>query len=329
MTAAHDVVHPWVAEGRDRVRFAISTGVIPDPGAMRGHVQGLEALGFDAVFIPDHPALMGDPWLTLAAVADATTTIRLGVLVSCPAYRHPLMLARAAADVDRISGGRVVLGLGTGDMPHEFAMLGLDYGTPGSRRALLQQTLQVLPPLLRGEPVTFEGNGFALREAVLPMGAVQQPRVPILVAGGSRGTLRLVAAHADAINIGAVGWAGGAYTAADVSTKLAILDEFCTAAGRRPEQVLRTGYVGISIAASAAEARAHLDAIPAPLRAFFGDLFFAGTPDEVRSYLDTLVTAGFQYLTFVVADSFEGRSGMTEQLATDILPSIRATQPAH
>jgi alkanesulfonate monooxygenase SsuD/methylene tetrahydromethanopterin reductase-like flavin-dependent oxidoreductase (luciferase family) len=174
---------------------------VPDLGLMRDEMQYLESAGFDSVFFPDHPMLFPDPWVSLAGVADATTTLRLGALVSCVAYRHPAMLARAVADVDRMSNGRALLGMGSGDMAWEFDMLGLTYGPPAPRRELLKQTLQVVPSLLRGEPVTAEGPGFALRNTVLPAPAVQQPGVPIIVAGGSRGTLRLAAAHADALNM--------------------------------------------------------------------------------------------------------------------------------
>lgn len=106
-------------------------------------MQHLEELGFDAVFMPDHPTLLADPFVALA-----TGRLRLGTLVGCVAYRHPAMLARAVVDLDRISGGRAILGLGSGDMPREFGMLGLDHGTATSRRRHLEQTLDVLPPAI-------------------------------------------------------------------------------------------------------------------------------------------------------------------------------------
>lgn len=321
-------VHPWVAAGADDVRFALEIGVNPDHRLMRDEVRRIESLGFDAVFLPDHPMLMSDPWLTLAGLVDATTTLRLGVLVSCAAYRHPAMLARAAADVDRMSGGRVILGLGSGDMPHEFAMMGLDYGTPATRRARLEQTLRVVPQLLRGEAVTDEADGVALRGAVLPMAAVQQPHVPILLAGGSRGTLRLAAEHADAVNLGAVAWAGGAHSADDISTRLTTLDGFCSESARAPDSVLRTGLVGVSIAPTADEARGWLGGIPEEMRAFFGGLFFAGTPDDVATHLGKLISAGYRYLVFIPIDTFAGSHTMTELLVSDVLPQVRRRHPA-
>jgi alkanesulfonate monooxygenase SsuD/methylene tetrahydromethanopterin reductase-like flavin-dependent oxidoreductase (luciferase family) len=324
MSETKRTVHPWAAAGTEEVRFAITCLAIPDHRLMRDEVRHLEGLGFDAVFLPDHPlAVMSDPWLTLAGCADATTSIRLGVMASCVAYRHPAMLARAVADVDRMSDGRAILGLGSGDLPHEFAVLGLDWGTPRARRERLEQTLHVMPRLLRGDPVTYKGSDFALNDAALPMPAPQEPHVPIVLAGGSRGSLRLAAEHADAVNLGAVAWAGGAFSAEDVTAKLAALDEFCASSGREPDSVLRTGFVGLSIAPTADEAKAGLEHIPPAFRDFFGGLFFAGNPDEVGMYLQKMITAGYQYIIFVTADVFAGSRMMTELLVSEVLPQLR------
>lgn len=319
--------HPWVAAGEDGIRFGIQIGVTADHQAMRAEVRHLEELEFDSVLLPDHPVLMGDPWVTLAGLADVTTELRLGVLVSCAAYRHPLMLARAAADVDRISGGRALLGLGSGDMPHEFAMLGLDYGTAGVRRERLEQALRTVPALLRGETVTDVGTDFTLRDAALPMGAVQQPHVPVVLAGGSRGTLRLAARHADAVNIGAAAWAGGAYTPDDVAARFAALDEFCGESGRAAGAVLRTGLVGLSIGRTTEEAHAWLAGIPEEMRGFFSGLFFAGTVDDVGRYLEKMISAGYQYLIFTPIDVFAGSRAMTDLLASEVLPQLRDHRP--
>jgi alkanesulfonate monooxygenase SsuD/methylene tetrahydromethanopterin reductase-like flavin-dependent oxidoreductase (luciferase family) len=107
--------------------------------------------------------------------------------VACAHYRHPLMLARQAADVDRVSGGRLVLGLGIGDAPREFAQLGLHYGKARERQGLLEELLRVLPALWAGESVTFEGRHLRLAEAKLSPGPLQRPWVPIMVAGGGEG----------------------------------------------------------------------------------------------------------------------------------------------
>ncbi len=323
MTASTSSTHPWVAAGADRVRFGAFRTPVPDLGLMRDEVQYLESAGFDSVFFPDHPMLFPDPWVSLAGIAGATTTIRLGALVSCVAYRHPGMLARAVADVDCMSNGRALLGLGSGDMPWEFDMLGITYGSPGPRRERLERTLQVMPSLLRGEPVTLEAPGFALRNTVLPAPAVQQPGVPIIVAGGSRGTLRLAAAHADALNIGPAAWAGGAYSNSEVEDRFGVLDDLCTDVGRASGSVLRTGLLGLSIASTSGEAQAVVDAIPPQFREFFQGFFFVGTPDDTAGYLNNIIGSGYQYLVFFMADLFTGSRGMTDRLLADVLPQVR------
>lgn len=326
MAVSTRLPHPWVAAGADRVRFGVFRAPVPDLGLMRDEMQYLESAGFDSVFLPDHPMLFPDPWVSLAGVADATTTIRLGALVSCVAYRHPAMLARAVADVDGMSGGRAILGLGSGDMAWEFDMLGLTYGSASRRRELLDQTLRVMPSLLRGEPVTAEGPGFALRNTVLAVPAVQQPGVPIIVAGGSRGTLRLAAEHADAINIGPAVWAGGAYSTDDVEHRFGVLDDLCTGFGRGPGSVLRTGFLGLSLAATSSQAEAVVDAIPPEFREFFHGFFFAGTPADVVRYLDSVIGSGYQYLVFFTADLFTGKRDMTD-LLLDVLSRVRRDIP--
>ena len=234
MVAAPIPAHPWVAEGTERVRFGITGPPRPDWGAMRDLVQSVEALGFDSFWVPDHPMILGHAtWTTLAALATVSNTIRLGPLVACAAYWNPVILARAIADIDRLSGGRAVLGLGSGDAPPEFAQLGVAWGSTAARQARLEETLRIVRPLLRGETVSFTGEYAQADGAVLNPPPVQQPSVPILVAGGGeRTTLRYVAEHADACNLGAVGWAGGAYTPEDISRKLGIVDAWCTEVAR-------------------------------------------------------------------------------------------------
>jgi len=127
-------VHPWVSDGVQRIRFGINVVAQGWP-EMRDLAQMAEGLGFDSFWRIDHPMLGHDCWTTLAALAAVTRTIRLGTHVSCVAYRTPVLLARMAADIDAISNGRLVLGLGSGDMPRSVAC-----------RKCLDGLLLLLPP---------------------------------------------------------------------------------------------------------------------------------------------------------------------------------------
>jgi alkanesulfonate monooxygenase SsuD/methylene tetrahydromethanopterin reductase-like flavin-dependent oxidoreductase (luciferase family) len=315
--------HPWVAAGQRGARFGILCNVVADWPRTREFAQAIEALGFDSLWLADHPLVAGHgAWPQLAAVAESTRTIRLGTLVSCVYYRHPVVLAREAADVDRISGGRLVLGLGSGDMPAEFEGLGLSYPAVQARQATLEEGLQIIRPLLHGQTVSFQGDTFRVNGALLQPPAEQQPHVPILVAGGGeRTTLRFVAQYADACNLGAAAWAGHAYTPEDARRKLAILERHCEELGRPVNTVLRTALLTTLLSESAAAAQAKVALIPPQRLASFERLVVAGTPDDAVERVTTLLEAGFQYVIFFVpAADWES----LELLARHVLPSVAA-----
>jgi alkanesulfonate monooxygenase SsuD/methylene tetrahydromethanopterin reductase-like flavin-dependent oxidoreductase (luciferase family) len=140
-------VHPWISDGAQRIRFGISAAAQSWP-EMHDLAQMAEGWGFDSFWRVDHPLLGHDGWTTLAALATVTRTIRLGTHVSCVAYRPPVLLARMAADIDAISNGRLVLGLGSGDMPREFQQLGLAYPTIQQRQAALEEAIRIIRPRL-------------------------------------------------------------------------------------------------------------------------------------------------------------------------------------
>jgi probable F420-dependent oxidoreductase len=172
-----------------------------------------ERLGYDSLWISDHfflslaryggpHELQGslEPMTTLAGIATRTSRIRIGSLVACAAFRHPSILAKMSTTIDLLSGGRFELGLGAGWYEEEFEAFGTPFGTAGERFEILEETLEVVRPLLRSEePVTFEGKRFSLHDALL------RPRpassVPLWVGakGGPR-SLRLAARLADGWN---------------------------------------------------------------------------------------------------------------------------------
>src|ERR671932_1779113 len=296
MSAETSGAHPWAVEGARRVRFGIFAGGLVDGPIVRDFGQSVEALGFDSLWLGDHPALAVTAWTRLPLLAEATRTLRLGTLVSCVYYWNPVVLARLAADVDRISGGRAVLGLGSGDLPHEFHQFGLTWPPVRERQAALEDALRIIRPLLRGESVTYQGDHFRAHGSALMPPPVQQPYVPIVVAGGGeRTTLRFAAQYADASNLGAASWAGGAFTPGDARRKFEVLRRHCQEADRPYEAVLRTAVVALYLAESAPAAQAKLEGMRPWARTFLEQLPFAGTPEEAVAQLRALVDAGFRY----------------------------------
>jgi alkanesulfonate monooxygenase SsuD/methylene tetrahydromethanopterin reductase-like flavin-dependent oxidoreductase (luciferase family) len=299
---ANGPVHPWVAEGINGPRFGVQMNVLPDWGATRDFAQAAEGLGFDALWRADHPAMSSSaPWTSLAALAEATRTIRLGTLVSCVYYWNPMLVARMVADIDRIAGGRMVVGLGSGNMPPEFRQLGLEFPPPAERHAALGEALQIIQPLLRGERVSVRGARFSAEDAALMPPPIQQPYVPLLLGGGGeRGTLDLVARYADAINLGPAPWAGGVRTSDDAERKFGVLRQRCAEAGRPFESVLRTTMIGLCLSHSPGTLQEKLDRVPPPALDLFRQGAVIGSPDDAARRVQALVETGFQYVIFLV-----------------------------
>ncbi len=327
--AAQRPPYPWITAGRDTIRFGVAQlGPLDDWSAYLQVVRLAEELGFDSYWSYDHPTAGFECWTTLAAVAAATTTIRVGTLPSCIYYRSPTVLARAAADVDRISRGRLVLGLGIGDAPQEFAQLSLPYPSVPERQQALEETIQMVHGLWGEHPFTYQGAHFQVADASVAPGPVQQPHVPLLIAGGGeRVTLRQVAQYADVSNFGAHAWAGSAFTLDDVRRKYEVLRRHCDAVGRPYESILRTYTdMPVLLAKTHAAVQVKLNALPEGMRAHFQTSLLAATPDEAIAHYRELAAAGVQY--FIVA--LRGHDVETLRLlGQQVLPHVtRAPQEA-
>jgi alkanesulfonate monooxygenase SsuD/methylene tetrahydromethanopterin reductase-like flavin-dependent oxidoreductase (luciferase family) len=288
---------------------------------MHDLAQMAEGLGFDSFWRTDHPMTGHDCWTTLAALATGTRTIRLGTHVSCVAYRPPVLLARMAADIDAISNGRLVLGLGSGDMPREFQQLGLPYSTIQERQLALEEAIRIIRPLLHGETVTFTGAHHRADGAVLRPPPVQQPYIPLLIAGGGeRTTLRYVAQYADLSSMSAASWGGGAYTPSDASHKFQVLQHRCEEIGRPYSSILRVTHFGsLILAETQAGVQAKLDRFPKALLAFLEQTVVATTPGDAIKRIQALVDVGFQYFVCGIVGNDEETLNL---LAQQVIPAI-------
>jgi probable F420-dependent oxidoreductase len=173
-----------------------------------------EDLGFDSVWLSDHffytfaryggdptPIPAVEPMTALAALAATTSRVRLGTLVLCAPFRHPALMAKMAVTIDRLSGGRLDLGLGAGWLQEEFDAFGFPFGTIGERFAALEDALAALSALQSGEPVTYEGSHITLRDALVRPTPVNG-RIPVWVGGkGGPKLLGLIARYADGWNV--------------------------------------------------------------------------------------------------------------------------------
>src|SRR5215211_1300857 len=178
------VTHPWVEESVAEVRFGIGNGPRGDWSALSEFVATLEELGFDGYWSSDHPVLSPGCWTTLAALATTTRTIRLGSLVACVDYLNPVVLARTTLDIDQISGGRMVVGLGIGDIEREFTQMGLPWRSTRERQDSLGDLVKLLRHLWGEKNDSPPTTSYGIDAPPLRPGPMQQPRIPLLIAGG-------------------------------------------------------------------------------------------------------------------------------------------------
>lgn len=216
---------------------------------IRSIARRAERAGYDSVWLADHlffdigkyggdPEPVGafEPLVTLAALARDVPRVRLGTLVLCEALRPATVLAKALASLDRVSGGRLDVGLGAGWYEPEYAAIGMDFPTPPVRLARLAEAVQIVSGLLGadGPAVTFDGRYHRAAGARCLPPAVQSPRPPVFVGGKGDRLLRLAVEHADGWNT-CWSWTPEAYR-----DRLDVVARECERIGRDPATLWRS-----------------------------------------------------------------------------------------
>lgn len=215
--------------------------------------------GFDTVLVMDHfyqLPLLGDPddymlecYTLLAALARETSNVRLGSLVTGNTYRNPAILAKTVTALDIVSGGRSQLGIGAGWYELEHEAFGIDFGTFTDRFEKLEEALQIILPMLRGQRPSFDGDRYSARDAINEPQPVGE--IPVMIGGsGERKTLRMVAQYADESNLIA--------PASDIPRKLEALDGHCGRLGRDRSEITVSWQKSACIAPTMEEAESEL-----------------------------------------------------------------------
>jgi F420-dependent oxidoreductase-like protein len=284
------------------LRFGIHAGPTDTPyAARREYWQEAERLGYDWASLSDHftanpvfGARITDPWseawTSLAALAEATSRIRIGVLVSSVGYRHPPLLAKMAATVDVISGGRLEFGIGAGYLEPDYRTYGLPFPSAGVRISQLDEAIQVFKLLWTRERSDFSGRHYALAGAVCEPKPVQTPHPPIWLGGmGERKTLRVVAEHAD-------GWNAFPLPVAQLQHKLDVLRGHCNVVGRNFEDIRKQLVISAIVRPDVAQAEAELARFAAerqvpPEQA--RHMAIVGTPETIAASLVPYLDIGF------------------------------------
>jgi len=242
-----------------------------------------EATGYDGIWFADHfmantPEAKGptnECFTVMAGLAAAVPRVRIGSLVAGNMYRHPAVVAKMAAGIDNISGGRFVLGMGSGWQENEHQKYGMEFSTVPGRLKRLEEACEVITRLLRDDRSTFEGKFYQLDDAPLDPKPVQQPLPLLIGGGGEKVTMRIAAKYANEWNV----WG----TPEVLRQKMAILDEHCRKAGRDPKEIKRSCQTMFFLSDDPAVLER---AKPMAGRAIAGNL------DHVKSVMKEYVEAG-------------------------------------
>lgn len=274
---------------------------------------------FDSVWVDDHlfpgfPGLSNDtPYLecltTIAYLAAQHPTLKFGTSVVCQSYRNPALLAKMAANLQLLTGGRFLFGLGAGWMEEEYRAYNFDFPRASVRVEQLEETIQIVKRMWTEAAASFTGTYYRIENAYCA--PRPHPIPPLLIGGGGeRKTLRVVAQYADWWN-----FPGG--TVDNYAHKLDVLREHCQAVGRDYDEIVKTWSAeGIAIAETEAEARRIAAASP------YKQDVLVGTPAQVAEQLQPFVDLGVEYLIVRVVD-FPAAAGV-DLFAHEVMPRLRA-----
>jgi F420-dependent oxidoreductase-like protein len=261
--------------------------------------KAAESAGYDRVFVMDHfyqlPGIgtpdepMFECYAMLSALAQHTERVRLAALVTGNSYRNPALLAKTITTLDHVSKGRATLGIGCGWFEKEHVDLGFAFGTWTDRFEKLEEALQIIIPMLRGERPTLSGRHYQVNEAINSPPPLS--RIPIMIGGqGEKKTLRMVAQYADESNL--VG------NNADIPRKLEVLAEHCERLGRDRSGITVTKLQMIAVAPTQEELDADFRAMAEAKGwndaqiAMAKKALISGDPDTVGEILEDAVAKG-------------------------------------
>ncbi|MGA7869326.1 MAG: LLM class flavin-dependent oxidoreductase [Candidatus Binatus sp.] len=326
------------------MEFGVQLGNL-EPAQYKAHAQAAEALGYDLIVFPDHlvnegPERQFDPKsnaydhiVMAAAVMEATKKIRVGHLVLCNLFRHPAITAQSLMTLDRLSGGRLVAGLGTGWTETEFKMSGIPFPPIAERLRMLDEAMTCILSLWQNERTTFDGEFYHFKDAILWPKPVQQPHPPIIVGGGGKGLLRIAAKYADYVNIIPDAGKRGHISMevvkrtndASFREKASFVRNEAKRLGRQPDAVRISNFLFSTIISDSREATRKTAEMMAPMFGQTADdllaspMILIGTPEEcIAELMRRAKDWGTSQMIFT------GEVGQNEKLMRDLREKVLA-----
>lgn len=299
---------------------------------MLGVARTIEASGYESLWVYDHFHTVPEPtqevtyeaWTLMAAFAAATDTVRLGQMCTCNTYRPPSYLAKVAASIDVISGGRLEMGIGAGWYEHEHDGYGYDFLPPAGRLGMLREGVEIMKALWTEDVVSYDGKHYHLDGAICQPKPVQEPHVPVWVAGGGEQiTLRIGAQHASHTNFGV--------TLDEFIHKSKVLAGHCQDVGTDYHSIVRSMGISLMCAETEKEVegkkswlRSHLgeyvsdDAADRGARLYGGR---SGTPEQLVEELRKWEAEGAGYAIITFPDAGYDSSSL-ELFGREVIPAL-------
>jgi len=278
---------------------------------LKALVMECERLGYDSVWLDDHLMYGDSPilecWSTLSALAAQTSRIRLGTLVTCNAHRNPALLAKAAATIDVLSGGRLEFGVGAGCQRKEHEAYGFGFPDVRVRVEMMAEALEVTLRLWTQQSSDFKGKYYMVKGAACEPKPLQKPHPPITVGGaGEKHTLKVTAKYADRVDLGFLP------TIDEYRRKLEILERYCTAGGRDFAEIERACWPSGQIIVRSSQSEvdqlaSQMKPEGTPLQEYRQGTL-AATPQECVSHLRRYIDLGATYFLLYFGDLPQTRS---------------------
>jgi F420-dependent oxidoreductase-like protein len=310
-------------------------GIAPvDQWAVMAELAGkAEAGPWDSIWVYDHfhttpvptEEATHEAWTLMAALAAVTSRVRLGQMCTCMSYRNPAYLAKVAATVDLISGGRVEMGIGAGWYEHEWRAYGYGFPSAGERLARLDEGVQIMQAMWREGVATFDGEHYRVDGAICQPKPLQDGGIPLWIAGGGeRKTLRTAAQYASYTNFDG--------TPDGFRRKSEILAEHCRTVGRDFGAITRSANYNVVLGQTEADVRDrlawvrdkfarvvpdHADTLAEQL----GTGPLVGTPEQVTARLSELGGLGMSYAICYFLDAAYDRSSL-ELFEREVIPAL-------
>ena len=299
---------------------------------MTSVARAIESYGYDSLWVYDHFHTVPEPtqevtyeaWTLMAALAVATDTVRLGQMCTCNTYRPPSYLAKVAASIDVISGGRLEMGIGAGWYEHEHDGYGYPFLKPSERIGMLREGVEIMKAMWTEDVVDYDGKYYTLDGAISQPKPLQDPHIPIWVAGGGEQlTLNIAARHAAYTNFG--------INLEEFVHKSSVLRAHCEDVGTDYESIVRSSNFNIFCTETEDQAEEKIQWLESTLKEYVSEerasrqakLYrrSSGTPEKIIAEMKEWEAAGMTYAIVNFADAAYDTSGL-ELFAAEVFPAF-------